>query len=40
MRFLCLCLSPAIDATVRKDVWPTDGCVIKNAVLKLKEAVS
>lgn len=31
MRFLCICLSPAIDATVRMDVWPTDGCVIKNA---------
>ena len=31
MKFLCICLSPAIDATVRMDVWPTDGCVIKNA---------
>ena len=31
MNFLCLCLSPAIDATVRMDAWPTDGCVIKNA---------
>lgn len=30
-RFLCICLSPAIDATVRLDAWPTDGCVIKNA---------
>ena len=30
-KFLCICLSPAIDATVRMDVWPTDGCVIKNA---------
>ena len=29
--FLCICLSPAIDATVRMDAWPTDGCVIKNA---------
>ena len=32
MNFLCICLSPAIDATVRMDAWPTDGCVIKNAV--------
>lgn len=32
MRFLCICLSPAIDATVRMNSWPTDGCVIKNAV--------
>ena len=32
MKFLCICLSPAIDATVRMDVWPTDGAVIKNAV--------
>ena len=31
-RFLCICLSPAIDATVRMDVWPKDGLVIKNAV--------
>jgi len=31
MRFLCICLSPAVDATVRMDAWPTDGCVIKNA---------
>ena len=31
MRFLCICLSPAIDATVRMNAWPTDGCVIKNA---------
>ena len=31
MKFLCICLSPAIDATVRMDVWPTDGSVIKNA---------
>ena len=31
MNFLCICLSPAIDATVRMDAWPTDGCVIKNA---------
>lgn len=31
MKFLCICLSPAIDATVRMDAWPTDGCVIKNA---------
>ena len=30
-KFLCICLSPAIDATVRMDGWPTDGCVIKNA---------
>ena len=32
MRFLCMCLSPAIDATVRLDVWPSDGCIIKDAV--------
>ena len=32
MNFLCICLSPAIDATVRMNAWPTDGCVIKNAV--------
>ena len=32
MKFLCICLSPAIDATVRMNAWPTDGCVIKNAV--------
>ena len=32
MKFLCICLSPAIDATVRMDAWPTDGCIIKNAV--------
>ena len=31
MRFLCICLSPAIDATVRLNAWPTDGCIIKNA---------
>ena len=31
MKFLCICLSPAIDATVRMDSWPTDGCIIKNA---------
>ena len=31
MNFLCICLSPAIDATVRLNAWPTDGCVIKNA---------
>ena len=30
-KFLCICLAPAIDATVRMDAWPTDGCVIKNA---------
>ena len=30
MKFLCICLSPAIDATVRMDAWPTDGCIIKN----------
>lgn len=32
MRFLCMCLSPAIDATVRLDAWPSDGCIIKDAV--------
>ena len=31
MKFLCICLSPAIDSTVRMDAWPTDGCIIKNA---------
>ena len=31
MKFLCICLSPAIDATVRMNAWPTDGCIIKNA---------
>ena len=31
MNYLCICLSPAIDATVRMNAWPTDGCVIKNA---------
>lgn len=32
MKFLCICLSPAIDTTVEMEKWPTDGCVIKNAV--------
>ena len=32
MKFLCICLSPAIDATVRLNVWPTDGCIVKDAV--------
>ena len=32
MRFLCVCLSPAIDATVRLSAWPSDGCIIKDAV--------
>jgi len=32
MNYLCICLSPAIDATVRMDAWPTDGCIVKNAV--------
>ena len=31
MRYLCLCLAPAIDVTVRMDVWPTEGAVIKDA---------
>ena len=31
MNVLCICLSPAIDATVRLGKWPTDGCVIKDA---------
>ena len=31
MRFLCICLSPAIDATVRLNAWPSDGCIIKDA---------
>ena len=30
-RFLCICLSPAVDATVKMNAWPTDGCIIKNA---------
>ena len=30
-RFLCICLSPAIDGTVRLPAWPTDGCVLKDA---------
>ena len=32
MKFLCICLSPAIDATVRMNAWPTDGCIVKEAV--------
>ena len=32
MKFLCICLSPAIDATVKMNAWPTDGCIVKNAV--------
>ena len=32
MKFLCICLSPAVDATVKMDTWPTDGCIVKNAV--------
>ena len=31
-RYLCICLSSAIDATVRLASWPTEGCIIKNAV--------
>ena len=31
MRFFCVCLSPAIDATVRMGAWPTDGIIIKDA---------
>ena len=31
MKFLCICLSPAVDATVRMDAWPTEDCIIKNA---------
>lgn len=30
MKFYCLCMSPAIDATVRLNAWPKDGDVIKN----------
>ena len=30
--YLCICLSPAIDATVRLSAWPADGCIIKDAV--------
>ncbi len=29
--YFCMCLSPAIDATVRMGAWPVDGCVIKDA---------
>ena len=32
MNFLCVCLSPAIDATVRLNAWPSDGCIIKDVV--------
>jgi len=31
MNCLCICLSPAIDATVSLSQWPSDGCVIKDA---------
>ena len=31
MKYFCLCLSPAIDATVQLNAWPKDGCVIKDA---------
>ena len=31
MRVFCVCLSPAIDATVRLNAWPSDGCIIKDA---------
>ena len=31
MKFFCICLAPAIDATVRLREWPTDGCIIKDA---------
>ena len=31
MNALCICLSPAIDATVRLGKWPTEGCIIKDA---------
>jgi 1-phosphofructokinase family hexose kinase len=31
VKFLCVCLSPAVDATVQIDEWPSEGCVIKNA---------
>ena len=30
-RYFCLCLAPAIDATVRMGAWPTPDCVIKDA---------
>ena len=30
-RFLCVCLAPALDATVRLNAWPTKDAVIKNA---------
>ena len=31
-KFLCICLSPAIDGTVRLPAWPTDGCILKDAL--------
>lgn len=32
MKFHCVCLAPAVDATVRLNAWPTDGCIVKDAV--------
>ena len=31
MNFFCICLAPAVDATVRLNAWPSDGCIIKDA---------
>ena len=30
MRFFCLCMSPAIDASVTLPAWPTDGVIFKD----------
>lgn len=30
MRFVCICMSPALDATVRLPAWPVDGAIAKN----------
>ena len=29
-RFLCLCMSPALDATVKLPAWPSDGIIFKD----------
>jgi len=30
MTFICVCMSPALDATVTLDAWPTDGVIAKD----------
>ena len=30
MTFFCLCMSPALDATVKLPAWPTDGVIFKD----------